>query len=358
MKKKLFSLLATLLLGAPMLASAVPVSFGLELVDNSANVFSGSFTVDSADIANLPATGVSSAPLLALSIDINGILFDEILGSGAAVATNGQASGIDDICCTNVGTAASQNLVLTIDSCFQFTCAWLVKDFSNDAVIIAGNLHRVSPPLAVTEPASFALMGLGLMALALIRSRVRLRWLLLAPLLLGAPMMASAVPVPFEIHLVDDTGNSHNGVFTVDSASVDVISPDGITLMTLGSLAIDIDGIFFDILASPAPLTIALDGQVVGIGADLFASASPGFALHFDLSRFLPNGWFVTNPAGDRIVTGGAYTVNPAVVAVAEPTTFALIAGALIVLGLIQTARVRRKRVSWGSSARGLSAAA
>ena len=156
-------------------AFAAPVFFGLTLFEDTPGntSYSGVFTVDSADINALPATGLSfTSQVTSISIDIAGNLFDTTPASVVAAANDGVITGIlNTSSASSFSASASPGLSLHLRSSNGFPFDWVVSDASG--VLRSGsgsNSYSITPVSSVPLPPALWLFGTGLLTLLGIRA--------------------------------------------------------------------------------------------------------------------------------------------------------------------------------------------
>ena len=162
---------------------------------------------------------------------------------------------------------------------------------------------------------------------------------------------ATAAPIFFDLTLFEDAPGSEvwMGVFTVDSADIDALPSDGRSFNpAVTSMFIGIGGIEFDIAPGGAIGTdpvraVGIDGVIVGLtnnfGApDPFLSSSTqGASLFFNTAGGLPFDWTARDATGSVFARGDVrdppYSIAESPVSIPSPTTFVLVALALVLCG-------------------------
>ncbi len=155
------------------LAAAAPIKFDVNLISDNGLGGSGSFFVDSAELASMPATGTyfGSTPV-DLSISVAGLVFDTvILGSWAA--SNGQASGVTGICCSRIESSGAPGAFLVTNISSGAPIHWFVED-ANGQTLDSGLTYTVSRAVApVPLPATMPLLAVGFAAVGFVARRRR-----------------------------------------------------------------------------------------------------------------------------------------------------------------------------------------
>ncbi|WP_198244063.1 hypothetical protein [methane-oxidizing endosymbiont of Gigantopelta aegis] len=155
---------------------SAPVLFDLTLFeDNPGNAsYSGIFTIDSADLAALPPTGLSfSSRITSIEIDISGILFDITPSLVFAGANDGIISGITNINNDGFLSSSHSNFSLFFRTSAGFPFDWVVSDNSGIVRGGAGSGSYLVSERVISEPAAIWLFSLGL--IGFIRSNKSLK---------------------------------------------------------------------------------------------------------------------------------------------------------------------------------------
>lgn len=146
-------------------ANATPVQYNIDFGPDG----SGTFTVDSAAVAAISASGTYFAPsgtILSFFATISGITFDTVGAGSYFAAANGQISGITGITHDKMFASANPGDFIQFNTCGGNPCSTSVNINQQSRSIS----YQVSVA-DIPEPAPLALLGLGLLGLGLARRR-------------------------------------------------------------------------------------------------------------------------------------------------------------------------------------------
>jgi len=151
-------------------AYAVPITYDLNMTATLGSAGPGSFGIDSSSLSALPATGLYFSPadsIQAISVTVNGILFDTLGSSNIFAAADGQASGITGITYSDFFSSASPGLTLHFDTSNGNPYGWYMYASTGSGYLASGDYTVGASYSTVPEPATILLMLIGSAALRL-----------------------------------------------------------------------------------------------------------------------------------------------------------------------------------------------
>jgi hypothetical protein len=155
-------------------ASAVPVAFTIDFTETSgASAGSGSFTIDSADLANIPASGTYFSNIMVSDVNFTfGAITFDTHTVGQFAASNGQISGVTGLCCSDFTSSTTPGAALRTETASGAPITWSVELNGNQ--ILSGDTYSISraaAPSAVPLPAALPLLAFGLGGLSMVARR-------------------------------------------------------------------------------------------------------------------------------------------------------------------------------------------
>lgn len=154
-------------------ASAAPVSFTVDFHATSGSNGSGSFTIDSADLANIPASGVYFSNVMVSDVNFTfGTTVFDTHNVGQFTASNGQVSGVTGFCCSDFTSSTNSDANLDVNTGGGAPIFWSFT--LNGTTVSRGDTYtiaQVAAPSTVPLPAAFPLLAVGLGGLSIAARR-------------------------------------------------------------------------------------------------------------------------------------------------------------------------------------------